>query len=492
MFKPSNHQKLIFNTFNNTNQNIVVQAAPGSGKTTTLLELLKFVKNPRDAIFFAFNKSIVEELKSRVPDGIKCMTMHSFGYSCLFQYYKETLVLNKNKTYLLGRKICVKWNIDPKKIDFYLFVMQDIYLSYRLTNSKGRDSLNALVDTYGLEIENEKHLDDTYELIQFIKEYDTNNIKSGSRMIDFTDMIYLPITYLDPDKIPKYKDVFIDESQDLSKTQQKLVDLTFKKNSRFVACGDRFQSIFSFLGADMKAFDNFCNKPNTIQLPLSISYRCPRVVVQQANEIYNNIEFFDKNREGEILEGSYKKAIAGDFILCRNNAPLFALFIQFLKDKKKAYLRGTEICEGLIRVLKKVRGCSKQEGFSILNQVLNELEEDLKKEGKKKPRIHPRFKNLNEKVLIISILYDYYYSFSAIEKNLSSMFEEKKIDAPILSTIHKAKGLEADNVFILCSELIPSIYVEQAWEIEQENNLLYVMLTRAKNKIIFINDFDYK
>jgi len=56
----------------------------------------------------------------------------------------------------------------------------------------------------------------------------------------------------------------------------------------------------------------------------------------------------------------------------------------------------------------------------------------------------------------------------------------------ILSTIHKAKGLENDRIFFLAPELIPSKYATQPWQYEQEQNLFYVAVTRAKHELIYV------
>ena len=63
--------------------------------------------------------------------------------------------------------------------------------------------------------------------------------------------------------------------------------------------------------------------------------------------------------------------------------------------------------------------------------------------------------------------------------------EEKGI---CLSTVHKAKGLEADNVYILCHSAMPSKLAQQEWEKKQEINLIYVAYTRAKHKLGFISE----
>jgi superfamily I DNA/RNA helicase len=69
---------------------------------------------------------------------------------------------------------------------------------------------------------------------------------------------------------------------------------------------------------------------------------------------------------------------------------------------------------------------------------------------------------------------------------LNLIFKDNENNGVCLSTIHKAKGLESDNVFILNKNLLPSRYVKQDWELEQEKNLEYVALTRAKKTLGFI------
>jgi ATP-dependent exoDNAse (exonuclease V) beta subunit len=72
---------------------------------------------------------------------------------------------------------------------------------------------------------------------------------------------------------------------------------------------------------------------------------------------------------------------------------------------------------------------------------------------------------------------------------VEEVFPKKSKDEGIsLSTIHKAKGLEANNVFIICPSLMPSKSAKQEWEITQEKNLIYVAYTRAKNKLAFVDE----
>jgi len=57
----------------------------------------------------------------------------------------------------------------------------------------------------------------------------------------------------------------------------------------------------------------------------------------------------------------------------------------------------------------------------------------------------------------------------------------------VLSTIHKSKGLENDRVFFLLPELLPSRFATMDWQLEQEENLRYVAITRAKKELVYVH-----
>ena len=62
-----------------------------------------------------------------------------------------------------------------------------------------------------------------------------------------------------------------------------------------------------------------------------------------------------------------------------------------------------------------------------------------------------------------------------------------------LSTVHKAKGLEFETVFILdFDKYMPSKWAAQDWQKVQERNLIYVAVTRAKNKLVYIYSDSWK
>ena len=96
---------------------------------------------------------------------------------------------------------------------------------------------------------------------------------------------------------------------------------------------------------------------------------------------------------------------------------------------------------------------------------------------------------MNQKFDILQVLSEGVSFTKDLKENIRQIFREQG-EGICLSTIHKSKGLENDNVFILCPELIPNRFAVQEWQLKQEDNLLYVAITRAKKKLIFLSDYE--
>lgn len=69
---------------------------------------------------------------------------------------------------------------------------------------------------------------------------------------------------------------------------------------------------------------------------------------------------------------------------------------------------------------------------------------------------------------------------------INTLFSNNNGTGIVLSTIHKAKGLEATKVFILCPELLPHPMAKSAWQQDQEANLKYVAITRAREHLVYV------
>jgi superfamily I DNA/RNA helicase len=91
----------------------------------------------------------------------------------------------------------------------------------------------------------------------------------------------------------------------------------------------------------------------------------------------------------------------------------------------------------------------------------------------------------------LTILAEKYKTQTDLIKHIKEIFQEDS-KGVCLSTIHKAKGLEAENVYILCHSTMPSKLAVHNWEKLQEQNLMYVAYTRAKNLLGFVSEKEIK
>jgi superfamily I DNA/RNA helicase len=472
-FKPSKYQENIFEHFQNSNSNAVIEAVAGSGKTTTLVEAMKLLKL-NDVIFVAFNKHIAEEMKKRVPSNVKVATMHSFGYEQLRNVYKK-VKLDNNKKLMLLNNLSNKLELQ-KKQDRAIYI----------------DNLLTLVDLFRqhlcFELEDCKFIANKHQIpydadgtiildaLFFISEM--NKIRD---VIDFVDMIYIPA--VEDIIIKEYQLVLVDECQDLSTAQIELLKKMVKQDGRIIAVGDRNQSIYGFGGADDESFDKLCNMENTKILPLSISYRCSKKVVQHAQEIVPTIEFSENAVEGSVTRmGRINDINKGDFVLCRLNAPLINLALKLISENKKATIKGIDISSRIMKLLKSTSKNNPKEAISVLwhryEMMKNNIDDSIKSELN---MIY--FEDL---VNAATALSKDCTSLEQVNDKLSKLFNDDKSDDIVFSTVHKSKGLEANTIHIINPDTLPLRSLTMPWEKKQEQNLHYVAITRAKKNLSYI------
>jgi superfamily I DNA/RNA helicase len=533
-FKPSIYQQGIYDFITKGQGNAVVSAVAGSGKTTTLINALSLIPSELNVLFLAFNKSIAQELSERVPkdtNNIEVKTVHSYGFTSLMKAYKsdidagkyrkllkdivlysESKIIDKYGEIGYEKDLLKKYNFSEKQfnlIDQFIFKDSEKELIYdqvtyfnrvlklcdlgRLNlidlknQDKGIDELKLLSDKHNIEVIN----GECYRSWLLI-----NIGSSYLQKADFTDMVFLP-NYLKLETV-KYDIVFIDECQDLNSCQRELMIKAIKpKTGRFVAVGDSSQAIYGFSGADADSFQKLIDIPNTITLPLSVCYRCGSDIIELAKKIMPSIEPSPNAKKGIInYDASYKMVENGDMIVCRNTMPLVSLCMKYLTQGKKAYVMGTDISESLITMIESCR--RKTEEFSCANIFARIYQEKSKlvsnimnKENctQKEAEENQLVVNFVDKINTLEVISNGCLTGDDLIDKLRGIFKDET-DGICLSTVHKSKGLEADRVFILHSELMPSKHAKKDWEKQQETNLKYVAYTRAKSYLGFVTDFD--
>jgi superfamily I DNA/RNA helicase len=506
--KPSLYQKNIYKEYNTTNRNIVIRATAGSGKTTTLVELAKQTPMYKNSIFVAFNKSIAVELGKKLPKHVKAATMHSTGMTVITKYFKSftknkdlRLELKENKTFLILVKELELNKVfsNPKDRYRYLYQLCDLYDYYRINCLDERlpfIKLQAIADEYGSDWDMEMM---TYfkDVLEIMNKKKDAFMKGNYNIIDFTDMIYFP-KFIDDKFFVKNDVVMIDEGQDLNWLQKELIERLKKPTGKFVFVGDKFQMIYHFAGANINVFEAFENMPNTVSLPLSISYRCDKNIVSEARIVFgelSEIEARENAYDGCVREGNIDEVQPGEMVLCRNNAPLVDLWLKFLSRNKKAIIFGKDFLKGLEKSIEMLENTDNvAEAEEILYHNLELLRQRLKERGVKKPEYHQSFLKMAENITIFSVLMKYFdngnsknpvaSAINILNEIFSDSVTEDKI---VLMTVHKSKGLEAKKIYFYLPDLIPHRYCQNDAQLYAEHCLKFVGVTRAKNELVFIN-----
>ena len=92
-FKPTDEQKRIFHFIRKRPENILIEAYAGAGKTTTVVEAVKLIPKDKNIMFLAFNKHIQEELKTKLPNYVRCYTTYGLGMSAIKRKYGDRIAI---------------------------------------------------------------------------------------------------------------------------------------------------------------------------------------------------------------------------------------------------------------------------------------------------------------------------------------------------------------------------------------------------------------
>jgi DNA helicase-2/ATP-dependent DNA helicase PcrA len=513
-FQPSIYQERIFDFIENGFGNAVVSAVAGSGKTTTILKALDLIPKNLEVLYLAFNKDIVNSIKKKYNsiENVDFSTVHGYGMSVLKNDNPSVKIDNYKYSNLLRSIHCYIENENEEYISDYNLNDKQIK---SLKKFKLKKKLSEEDDKYSfqkriVELCNYSRImlvDDEKKLKQIAADYDVDYrngevemalelVKLGQHLrgvVDYTDMLYFPIIF--DMHCKKYDWVFIDECQDLNTAQRTLMLKSVKENTgRWVGVGDSKQAIYGFNGADFESFKKLIKLDNTIELPLSVCYRCDKNIIDLAKTLVKEIEFFDKNGIGIVNENStVNEIVDGDMVLCRNTYPLVKLCFEYLKKGIKATIKGRDIGKSLIDMVQKSQTNDISKLFDFVYAELEKTKSKIIKTHnliEEQVEENEQYIKQKENIEIIELLGSQSEDCNDIVSKLKTMFSDSETDGIQLSTIHKSKGLECDRVFIIHRDLIPSKLAKNDWQIQQEYNLLYVAYTRAKKYLGFVVDFD--
>lgn len=499
-FIPSEYQEKIFDWVEHGVGNALIQARAGASKTTTAVASMKLIPKTEKCLFIAFNKSIAEHLNEKLKSRPNCTarTTHSLGYLMIKRNLGSDIELDeyKYRNYVkthIAELTTTNGEIKTRQqIEEYIdnITMLIDYARFNLAQSERE--INEVAQKYSIPVSFDECVV-TQKCLEWGKE--------NTATIDYTDMIWLPVELSLKATGLTYDWVYIDEAQDLSLCSTKLFLKCIKRGGRFVAIADDLQSINQFAGASEDAYNFLKNYPNTTLFELPISYRCAKNIIKLANNIVPDIIARDNAPEGLVMDNCHIRDIReGDMVLCRTKAPLVNLYIKLLRKNINCYIKGQDIGTNLIKELESVN--KENLDFNLeTDGVFVRLYDKLFTERNKLMQtrgldyedatlssfIMEKYDTINT----LTILSEKCKTKTELITHIKEIFKEDS-KGVCLSTVHKAKGLEAENVYILCHSCMPSKLAVRDWEKQQELNIMYVAYTRAKNLLGFISEKEIK
>jgi superfamily I DNA/RNA helicase len=463
---------------------IITNAVAGSGKTFTAIEGAKRLRAGGvrcDIRYMAFNKSVQVEMQERAQGAVNAITFHSAGYKAVQNAFGRVKVESGRMWSVLDR---VPGLGKDRVLRGGLKKLIGLVKQYGVgAGDNWQDEVWGVVDRHGLVLSDTGDKDE--EIVSWVpKVLEAAMEVRAAEGVDFDDMIWLP--YAHNLELERSEVLLVDEAQDLNVVQQWFAE---RAGERVLVIGDRNQAIYGFRGADNRSMDNLAYRlGGCVERLLSYTRRCPVKVVEAAQQYVPQIKAWEGASEGVVGECSKKvmleKVVEGDMVLCRVNSPLIDLAYDLIGEGKPARIRGREIHDGILKLLEESgsAGSLRDVLGRASERVVAEVENlSQLKEGRGERRAQMALDRLN--CLIASARGC--GSVGELRVKLEELFAEGRAGI-VLSSVHKAKGLEADRVWVIEPGLMPHPKAKESWEKEQERNLLYVAITRARRELWWV------
>ena len=484
---------------------------PGSGKTTYLLnvvekELAAGVSSARIG-YFSFTRKAAHEARDRAIEKFPALnakadfpffrTLHSLAFFCLGMSPKDMMGVENYAEFAKDAGIRLKIGTDNEE---HLNVKADnpILNEINLARIKGLD-LHTHYNQSAMDIE--------WFHFEFV-ERAYRHYKQANGLFDFTDLLEMIVQR--EEDLPYLDVVIVDEAQDLSRIQWDLVQKLAKRCKRFYLAGDDDQAVYTWAGADVKAFLAF---PGRIEF-LTQSHRVPSRIHTLASSIVARIQnrqektWFPKAEEGEIkhYNGFHQVDITvGQWLILASTNYMLNDLHNWIKSQGLLFERQGRssipdkvveavVCWERLRAgreipleqVKTIYSFMAPECITRGHRTLTKANPDKLYSMATLTAHHGLQVDMIWHQVLTKIGTD------KIEYLIAILRRGAKLTKPtiLLSTIHGAKGGEADNV-LLITDLSPKFATEYAKDADNINRLLYVGITRAKKTLHIVLPKDH-
>ena len=494
-----------------TNETLIF-GPPGCGKTHTLINLIKEELSrgtPPDRIgFVSFSKKSIEEARARAGSDLGLTekdvpwfrTLHSIGHRWLGYNHED--LMNAYDFNMLGRDLGMVFDGNTAR------AMEDGLVP--MSNKEGNKYLEIIARSAMRCISLEEEFNDRadyslyWENVEHIaKAY--NSYKKDAMKHDYTDMVQ---EFVRQGTAPTLDVLIVDEAHDLTPLQWHQVNVLKQHADRIYYAGDDDQCIHRWNGVEVSNFMNACDNKKI----LDQSYRVPKKVFDLANSVVQRIgyrqpkDWNPMDREGDIQWYSSWHDVDTDqgswTIMGRTNNIIAKVATQLRNDGQlfRMYDR-LSFNEELLKAMKIWDRLQKEEGVSL--EDVRELYKQVPKQGSRAVVQRGSVKSLD--AVDPQAIYKYedlvrdhgmLSQKSTSSEDIVNMSPEERtylaaikrrgnMEARIsLSTIHRMKGGEDDNIMLFTESCYPAV---KNPEQDDEHRVFYTGITRTKHNLHIVD-----
>ncbi|MGY8975923.1 MAG: UvrD-helicase domain-containing protein [Alphaproteobacteria bacterium] len=489
----------------------IILGPPGTGKTTTLLDLVdQFLQQgirPKQIGYFSFTKKAAKEAASRAADKFNLdidtdlenfRTLHSLAFNELGMSKEKMMKPEDYKEF--GQKCGLPIKTAKYSEEDGTFNSDNEYLTIINTARVKRMDLLEYYDS-------RKNIIDIERSTLFLLSEQLQKFKKEKGLKDFTDLLE---DYISLEKNPNFKVLFIDEAQDLSLIQWEMVRTLWVNAEKTYIAGDDDQAIFKWAGADVDHFIALKEEVDNIKT-LDQSYRIPGGPIHELSQkIIGKVQNrFDKQYKPREEIGILKRYSDITQVNMKEGEWLVLSSANYFLDDAKdlCELQGWYYqCKGINSVSLKLllalnnwehwRKGSQLNTIEIKN-IYEYLGSNVVDGFRKGKTLHSdakyKLKECQEQhgLNIDKVWYD---SFEGLDNITENYIRNMRANGEMInknprikmSTIHGAKGGEADKVLLL-QDITGAAIETFSHDPDELHRLFYTGATRAKRELHIVD-----